>query len=410
MSAFEDDDVDRAAILRRRAMFVASALASVTSVHLARADEPPSSASAGASDDAPCTPPPEPTPDDLATAKALFDEGRELSNQGRPREAAEMLERAYRRAPRPKAALAAATMWIEAHDVDRGHRLVADHLRCVGSDADLAAEKTRIEETTGIVELRVSGPGAGLRLAVTIDGADVEVARLTGGMRLEAGRHDLRWNNDAEGRLIALEVRAGSRNLVEIHTEQAVPMPCLSPWPCLEPPPPPGRRRARVDAVPSVGLQVAPRFPFVGPTARVAVGVRLGDEDDVMDVVLDPGGALLVGDDDVAELDLTLLLRGWATPKLWIAGGGMFGLTLLTEARDASVSPLAGPVFDIGVAAGPARIGLRVPVWFTEADQEARFLDVAPIMSIGFSMDDLLDDADEPRMATTLPRDDVSLR
>jgi hypothetical protein len=87
----DDDEVDRAAILRRRALFVASALAGLAGAREARADEPPPDVAPATPDvpspNAPSAPPPcepvsEPSPAEVEEAKLHYQHAVNLLEEG----------------------------------------------------------------------------------------------------------------------------------------------------------------------------------------------------------------------------------------------------------------------------------------------------------------------------------------
>lgn len=265
------DDADRSAILRRRALFVASTLAGLTVTRTSEAQAP--------------GPPPEacsprtPTSEELDFVKALYERAAEATAREDWVEASNLLQKAYQIAPRSKLLTRLLEVLERREAWDLAYSLAEGHLRCVEVDEAIRAKLEEITSKTGAIVVRVSGDLAGRQ--ITLDGTPLDPSALNRPLRVSTGKHALTWPTEGAMGQSELAIEAGQT--VELRVELAIPMPCLSPFPCLEPPYDPPRA-SRVELGGTVGPMASVRafhpsiMPYLGVDARFTTETRITDK------------------------------------------------------------------------------------------------------------------------------------
>ncbi|MBK9001966.1 MAG: hypothetical protein IPM35_40090 [Myxococcales bacterium] len=251
---------DREAILARRALFVASALAGIAAP--APADEPE-----------PCPARDPPSADDKAAAKALYQEGMLALESDDPARAAELLRKAYERARLPKLLLLLADAERRAGDLAAAHAHLTELVRCADSPATLQLAQTelaKLEESSAALTLEGGAPGT----SVEIDGKPAGTLPLAVPLRLAPGRHELVLTGGPCGRdeRQSVELVAGATQVIHFDPD-CEPRVCLQP--CLSPPPPPPP-----DALPRLGvgagtLGLVGTRPPPGTLPGIGIGARI---------------------------------------------------------------------------------------------------------------------------------------
>ncbi len=383
LPAFDDELADRAAILARRALFVASAMSSFTAARVASAQsaDPPAIA--------PC---PADRADDEA-AKAARARGKEEAAGGRLLEAAAAFEAAYAAHPTPAALVEWLAALGRAGQPDRASVAAETHIRCHGDFEELRAVMEPIIAGSAHV---VVVSGAGPRDRLVIDDSDIDAARARAGVLVPAGRHRAVLVFGDGGRAEkSFDAVAGETMTIELVPTPGIAMPCLSP------PPPRLDKRYRVD-----GGIVAPHPAFVltSPT-RVALGAGL----QVTFTGLVGGNAereallmsgylfgVLVADGAVRALpvgggiDLYYQAKWSYRCGLGLGGGYMFDATPEdVDGGGVVATPFIGPVATpVSFRWGIAQVELRVPVWFgllrIDGVEAVRALMIQPYASISF--------------------------
>lgn len=380
--AFDDELVDRAAILARRALFVASAMSSFTAARIASAQGEPSPAVA------PC---PADRADDEA-AKAAFERAQAAKADGRLPQAAYELGLAYAAHP----SRATLVMWLAALEragqPDRASVAAETHIRCHGDFEELREVMAPIIAGAAHVVV-VSNAGPGRRLL--IDDVDYDPERAQTGVLIPAGKHraSMELVDGTRADKIFDAVAGGTMTIELVPTGRAMP--------CLSPPPPRLGKRYRVD-----GGIVAPHPAFVltSPT-RVALGAGL----QVTFTGLVGGNAereallmsgylfgVLVADGAVRALpvgggiDLYYQAKWSYRCGLGLGGGYMFDATPEdVDGGGVVATPFIGPVATpVSFRWGIAQVELRVPVWFgllrIDGVEAVRALMIQPYASISF--------------------------
>lgn len=250
---------DREAILARRALFVASALAGLTAP--SKADEPEA-----------CPPPEPPSAADKEAAKALYQEAvRALDSDG-PARAVELLRKAYELSRVVKLLAPLAQAERRAGDFAAAHAHLSELVRCADSPATLRlaeVELAQLEAETATITIEGGALGAG----VEIDGSRVGTLPLPKALRLGPGRHEIALVGGACGETRrVVELAPGVAQVVHFEPD-CEPRVCLQP--CLSPPPPPPP-----DALPRFALgagtlgYVGTRRP-PGSEPGIAAGARV---------------------------------------------------------------------------------------------------------------------------------------
>ncbi len=215
---------DREAILARRALFVASALAGLSPAPAARAE--------------PCAP--ESTnADAVAEARELFERGRRAWAEGDLAVARESLLRAYAVAGNEKVFAALGQMELSAGDAAGAVRHFDRYLECAGEGDTLRA---KVEELRGAAlpktaELKITSEPSGA--SVELDGETVGKTPLE--ERVNPGRHTMtvRWDDGEHlpyTRVFEVGAEEVSTMTIEGETDDCRGEPCVCLQPCLEPP------------------------------------------------------------------------------------------------------------------------------------------------------------------------------
>ncbi len=212
----DDEGSDRAAILARRAVFVATALATSGLGGAAHAEQ--------AELVVPCPPRDPPTPEALVRARARVDDAIARAEFDR-RGAALELEAAYDIAPSAATAAAVIDLLASLGALTTAHRVGERELSCGGPSEQVEARVRDIERTTAHLRVFLS-PGPGQSLA--IDGEAVSVEDAKRGLRLLPGPHRLTHATSHGGEQARdLDLLVGQTTVVEL-TEPPPPMPCLN--------------------------------------------------------------------------------------------------------------------------------------------------------------------------------------
>lgn len=249
---------DREAILARRALFVASALAGIATP--SRADGPET-----------CPTREPPSAEDKEAARALYEEGMRALQSDDPARAAELWRKAYERTRLPKLLLYLADAEQKAGDVASAHAHLTELVRCADSPATLQLAQTelaKLEEVTAALTLEGGVPGA----RVEIDGKPVGALPLSATLRLAPGRHEVRLVVELCELARSIELSPGTTQVIHFEPD-CEPRVCLQP--CLSPPPPPPP-----EALPRLGIgagtlgYIAARRP-PGSEPGIAIGARI---------------------------------------------------------------------------------------------------------------------------------------
>jgi len=359
---------DKSAILARRALFVASALASAGLAAGSPTDAVAQPSPAPVPD---CPPAPSPTPEAVAESKLHFEAGVRLFEEGRFAEASEAFRQAYLLAP-----LAPLAFNIINADVQRGATadaaaIAEQHLHCVGPDPRIEEQLRGLQNATALVTVRIADPD---RVLLEIDGAPVPTEQAARGLRLSPGRHLIRIARDGEVRSRELEVSAGEK--VELSFDPLPPpQPCLSPLPCLQPPPPPEPEDTLVRLQGGVGTIVAiepsdPVFVSGGPLLLVEVAVQPADGLWIQPGVL--GGAALADESLIGLVGTSLDFEYRPVDVFGLGAGFAGGYLFASKSTDDPTvrvrdSGFFGPtIVPASIVAGLFYMEPRVPIWFSE--------------------------------------------
>lgn len=251
---------DREAILARRALFVASALAGIATP--SRADEPES-----------CPTRSPPSAEDKEAARALHEEGMLALQSDDPARAVELWRKAYERARLPRLLLFLADAEQKAGDLASAHAHLTEVVRCADSPATLHLAQlalAKLEEVSAALTLEGGVPGT----SVEIDGKPAGTLPFSAPLRLAPGRHEIILVGgpcDRDERQ-SVELMPGATQVIRFDTD-CEPRVCLQP--CLSPPPPPPP-----NALPRLGIGagtlgfIATRRP-PGSEPGIAAGARL---------------------------------------------------------------------------------------------------------------------------------------
>lgn len=216
---------DRDAILERRALLLASAVAAFGSSS-ARADECPEIA--------------EPTSEAKAGARRLFEQA-QAARAGEDHDAAlELLRRAYELAPIPGMLLPLAQGELAAGQPARALARLRTLVRCFPDApraADAASLLARLEQEVGWLTIH-GGPGAD-GWEIFVDDIRVGTVPLLEAVPLDPGRHRVSFRrSDCDGTSDSVvTVATGGRHELTAPDRCEPPRVCLQP--CLSPPPPP---------------------------------------------------------------------------------------------------------------------------------------------------------------------------
>ncbi|NUP11978.1 MAG: hypothetical protein HOW73_38520 [Polyangiaceae bacterium] len=402
-----DDCVDRAAILRRRAALIASALSGLGLPSIASAqEEPPAEPPAGA-EEAPAAPSerpaecpqPEPSPDAKSMAKVLFAEGTERFESGDFAGAVRAFEESYRAVPHDKIAVA----WMRALFKSGAHEAAAEvsikHILCGGSLEALRETMSEIESKSARVVVAIVGPAA--TGTILVDNRPVDWNRSKQGLLVPEGSHSISFRTVSGTHADKqIQVALGDRVTVELVAPPEVPpQPCLSP-PCLSPPPPDEKDRVRLEA------SIIPPFPAIttsetvgalgGAGGRLAIEafVAAGSGQDAIWFEGDVFSAYLGSDTDrVAIVGTAAELQ--FRPGDHFGFGAGFSAGYLFDVNEEGrneflrASVFCGPVFvPLHLRFDHFEMEVRVPVWLSNVVdggiETFRPSIVAPHISISF--------------------------
>jgi hypothetical protein len=215
---------DRQTILARRAMFLASAISGIAT----RAGAEPA-----------CPPERAPTPDELATARELFESAKQSSERGDFDDAIRRLEEAHELTGNPRVLVTLAQVELTAGDLARAHRHARSALACDLGPARDVASKIVEETEPKIARLAIVTEPAGAEL--TLDGDVVATTPLDDALIVNPGRHQLvvRWPALDVSMTQVVKVAAGERRDIQLTAPPVDPCldePCVCLQPCLEPP------------------------------------------------------------------------------------------------------------------------------------------------------------------------------
>ncbi|MCA9646411.1 MAG: hypothetical protein KC492_37250 [Myxococcales bacterium] len=271
-------DADRRAILARRALFVASALTSVSGVAQAAEIARASQSSGDPQYELPALSCPVVDAElDKALLGALLQRIEE-SKQAKDWESAlSAAERAFEESHHPLFLFEQSKLERELGRFD----VALQHFRALESCAEGPVDKFREEVTTAIESL-VKQPVIVVRgdepLEVTLDGAsNTRAMAPEWTLRVAPGKHLVLVTRQYDKQ--SFEVLAEEGDVVTIEAHFPPPRPCLSPAVCLEPPPPPPPVKEGA-LQPRLELGVLPLVPLgkdaLKEMAPIGAGARLG--------------------------------------------------------------------------------------------------------------------------------------
>lgn len=388
-----DEGEDRASILARRAILVASTLAAAGVASRATADEPlviPE----------PCPSRQEPTAAELEEARRLVEEAGKPESD--PRMAVTKLSRAYTIAPRPGLAALLMNALERADQLDDAFDIGERELRCGGPNPELQQRVRELEASTGVLQMIAIANAAG----ISIGGKPVAPARAAAGTRLMPGTYkvDVFFRNGGHQTLTTTISAGGKTHLLVDETQTPPPEPCLSisrPEPCLSISH--GEEREEKFAL-HFGLVPTVLISNTDPiTVHGGGGPRLGFAVQAAKNLWFDGDIFTTyafGDDDGVAL-------GGTIAELRYHPGGMFGFGLgfaagvtapLTTDYPEGVEPPSdgffGPVVvPASLLAGDALVELRVPFLFTatlegQPRKDLSFGIIAPQLVVSWGIKD----------------------
>ncbi len=272
-------DTDRRAILARRALFIASALGSVSGVARAQSIQRASDGSAAPEYELPALECPESDPDaHEALLASAFERIQRAKQTGDLKAALEAAQSAFEYSPHPLFLFEQAKLERELLRYD----LALQHLRALTS-CDFDSLQEFREEIDAAIEFLRKQP-------VIVVQSDESVAAQLGAdsgrgagpkqewiFRVPPGEHEVTVDRAGDVQTFTVQAKEGEVVTIEVHF--AAPTPYLSPAICLEPPPPPppvdeGSWRPRLE------LGVLPLVPVgrnaIREMAPIGVGARLG--------------------------------------------------------------------------------------------------------------------------------------
>lgn len=405
------EDDDRNAIVARRAVLVASALAQASLPLVALADEQPHGA-ATAEDLPPCPTPPPPSPEALAEAAVRFAQAEKLFAERKWAEASVEARRVLLLAPHEKAVLLAMQADVQRGAPQDAHEIGSEHLRCTGVatsgglGADIAERLRTLERETGTVVVHVRDAD---RLAVRLDDGFVDVRRASRGIRLAPGGHFVTISRD--GRELRRDFRIVAGETVVIDFEDLPPpLPCLSiPHPCLSPPPPPTRDESLLRG--SVGAVVPILGALTGDPARVigGGGAHAGIGWQFADGFWLDGhvfGAGVFGDESpFIPVGTSAVVKGFPVEVFGLGAGFSGGYVFTADDPTMRIAPSGffGPVLiPAAFAIDVVEIEARVPIWFSQVrdgdDVRLGLSMVAPYVVVAVAVP-ILEKRSDPGMA-----------
>ncbi|NUO51251.1 MAG: hypothetical protein HOV80_20530 [Polyangiaceae bacterium] len=402
MARSEDD---RAAILARRAAFVASTLAQVGVSLSAYADE-------GGGEEPPCAETPTPSPESLAEARQRFEIAAELHNQGRFEEAAVELRRVLLLAYNEKVVARAMSADMARGAPGDAWELGHQHLRCVGPSEPIETLMRQVETETGVITVRLEDPRD---VILDIDGASVDVRRAARGIRVLPGSHKVRAASNGQERRNEIQVVAGETVSVSI-APFPPPMPCLSPHPCLEPP----LRNEHKDTL--LRLQAGAMVPavavlpddtpnvLIGTGASLSLAVQIADhlwfDGDLFEMTtITRARALVYGGSNVELKYFPIDAYGFGAGF----SGGVYGFPSGNDSRRLeNISGMFGPVIvPASIMVDRLYFEARVPFWFSPIEERSETTfglgAVAPHVVVGISIP-LLDKTEPVQSASSRGR------
>jgi hypothetical protein len=366
----ESDFRDAAAILRRRAAFIASALSGFSIAQRVNAQEQPVATEQTQPAAEPCAFSNEPREQDKDEARARFQTAVELYASGQFEQASAEARRAYALYPRENIALVALDADLARGAAAEAFMLGEKHQRCVGESAEIATRMDQARLVTGQVRFRWLGPADS---PIELDGTAIDAQRARTGVRLAPGQH-----------VAALRSDAGSETVIELRTQ-----PVAIPVPCLSPPPEPRRevvlRLQGGVLAPMASLHVAAPSEFsLGPglfeeiSGQAAEGLWL--EANLFQAVTlneDVAYGFLGG-----GVDVQYNVIGPTSIGLGFSGGA-----LLSPEASTRAAGFFGPVLiPLSIAYELFFLELRVPIWLTPVvgfEPKIEFGMVAPQLVIG---------------------------
>ena len=240
-----------------------------------------------------------------------------------------------------------------------------------------------VETKTAVVTVRVLDPD---RVTLVVDDAPVPVALAARGLRLSPGRHVFRASRDGEAITRALEVSAGEK--VELTFDPLPPpQPCLSPFPCLQPPPPPETEETLLRVQGGIG-------PILGIVASSPPSVR-GGPIGMLELAVQPVPSFWIGASVFGGAAFTTdAMVGFVGPGLDFEyrpvdvfgfGAGFSGGYLHPLESTDSGARLVGDTFfgpflvPASIFAGLFYMEARVPIWFSDVRSPGLHLGVAMV-------------------------------
>jgi hypothetical protein len=376
----ESDSRDAAAILRRRAAFIASALSGLTLTQRVEAQAAPGPTEQAQPAAEPCPFSREPRELDKDEARTRFQASVELFASGQFEQASAEARRAYALYPRENIALAALDADLARGAAAEAFVLAEQHQRCVGESTEVARRLEQARLATGLVRFRWSPSSA----TVELDGKSIEAERAKHGVRVAPGQHVAVLRGAGEPAETKITVDLGAEVTVELRAPVTMfPMPCLSPPPPREP-----EASLRLQAgvvAPLAVLHVAAPIEFsLGPGLFEEVSGQAAT-----DLWLEANLFQCVTlTEDVAYgflgggVDVQYRVTGPTSIGLGFSGGA-----LLSPAASTRAAGFFGPVLiPLSLALDPFFLELRVPLWFTPVvgfEPKVEFGMVAPQIVIG---------------------------
>lgn len=316
-------DHDRAAILRRRAALVASALAGLGCPAAAQAQEIwLDGQSAGRvvpdeGEDAPCPAPP--TADDLARARVERAQAAGAASRKDFRQAAELAKKAFYSSRTDEDAVLTMDLFARAALPEAAAKVGLVHLRCGGSVDAVRAKMVEIEAGAARVIINLLGPSSE-GVQVSLNGVDMWPSRLARGVLVAPGSASFTIRG-ADGTTTSQHVtgleKGGSVSADVIIPARAGPAP-----------------RRDFDGGPRVCLSVYVPSPpnssvlISGGVVAPFVGVAFGPTSTAL------GGA-------GGQLSLQVRVGDWYEQSIW-CGGDIYALALGGESTQIVMAGVAG--------------------------------------------------------------------
>lgn len=191
------------------------------------------------------------TPDEKETARTLFNDGADLREKGRPKEAVDKLAAAYRLVPTPIIGLELVKTHVALDALVEARRValtIADlPVAAEETERSRAARKEAADLAAGLDEripkltVKVSSDGDDARWSLAIDDKEVPTASASGVLRLDPGAHRVTVRGVGEPRTqsVTLALRDVRTLTFDLRTNANAPPAPVSPPPAPEGPPPP---------------------------------------------------------------------------------------------------------------------------------------------------------------------------